>query len=51
MCLNGDKVRVTENGVRLLCARGVEFSQLQSHTAPLAAWFSDVANRFETKSL
>ena len=51
MCLNGDKVRVTKNGVRLLCARGVEFSQLQSHTAPLAAWFSDVANRFETKSL
>lgn len=50
MCLNDDKVRVTENGVRLVCSRGAEFSAMHNHTAPLSAWFADVAKRFEIRS-
>lgn len=49
MCLNEDKVRVTENGVRLVCARGAEFSAMHDHTAPLSAWFSEIAARLSVR--
>jgi len=42
-CLRDDKVRVTETGVRVLCARGVEFAANQQVTEPLSDWFAHVA--------
>lgn len=45
MCLNDDKVRVTEAGAGNLCARGAEFAALQKFTAPLSGWFEAVAAR------
>jgi hypothetical protein len=41
-CLDDDKVRVTAEGARVLCARGMEFSGVQASTAPLVKWFEDV---------
>lgn len=49
-CLKEDKVRVTQNGVRAVCARGTEFSRMGGNTAPLSAWFSEVAARLGVRS-
>lgn len=43
VCLAEDKVRVTEAGARVLCARGAAFASGTALTAPLADWFASVA--------
>lgn len=45
VCLNDDKVRVTEAGAHALCMRGAEFASIQGVTAPLSQWFDNVAAR------
>ena len=43
MCLREDKVRVTEAGARILCARGAELAACNRATEPLSEWFGKVA--------
>ena len=43
MCLADDKVRVTAEGARVLCARGAAFADMDAATRPLTGWFGDVA--------
>ena len=45
MCLKEDKVRVTEAGARILCARGAELAGRNPVTAPLSDWFANIAAR------
>lgn len=45
MCLDEDKVRVTEDGTRALAARGEEFAAADPTTRPLSGWFDKVAAR------
>jgi len=45
MCLKEDKVRVTEAGARILCARGAELAGRNPATAPLSDWFANIAAR------
>ena len=39
---SGLNLRVTAEGARVLCARGMEFAGGQASTAPLVQWFEDV---------